>query len=375
MGFFVQKIFIEDEEVFGANNIKLDFNLENLISTGSFNIPDLYSNQEFIKKQSRVEIYCGYVENTNFVLKEQLVRRFKGYITGVTNSISKTNRTLTINVMDQLEFLSRNDLQVAIGGDSSLQSFLELLIGQIVGLYPLYELDYYIGPDTVNAIPKIDSSPNAIELLSNIKKNLVVNIFYNSITGQLNVISPYFTQFLWKDQEIEVYDFNLNNMVGVLNYGDLTNNINKVVYVGAGGVKGVASDYSAIALGQGGQELRFYDMTTGSKEALEEKARNKLLDVQKNHQISFTVPLTESMLNVMPGELCRINDYNKFTGREVFIIKSISMNITKDDLSVEISAYAHTLTEFPEELVLTKFGITDEDILKVLEKEVQENFS
>ena len=369
---FRQYIYVNGERILGANNISVDFSLSDLITNLSFTIPVTYT--KLLKKFDSIELYVGYVGENETIKLENLVRRFKGYITTLPKSVSKNVLTLNVGAESELEFFTRNELLYSVGADQSIPAIISILQTALKTSFPEYNINFFLSADLEDVIVKVKHSTNVLEILESIRALAVLNVYYNPMLNMVFIVSPVFAQYLYNDYGIEVYDFNLNNMIGTLNYGDLTNDVNQVVYVGLGGNRGVATDYSSVALGQGLKTQFFRNMTTGSRVALEKMARNKLLSIQKNHKISLSTPYLEPVLRIMPGELCRIADQDYFTGEEIFIINSVDITISKNDLKVDLGVFAHTLTQFPESVVLDDFGIAGEAVLNVMTKKNLEEF-
>jgi len=341
------------------DGVSISMDKSNTVQTMNFNMPDGTTYSSIMSQDLLLEYFFS-LDNVTYI------NLFTGYIDSLTPRLSKTTKQLDVTVLDKLSVMNRVTLQYNISMSSVLQ-FIESVMGLANSNLSTSwgtTFTYSLNGITDKIVAKdITPTGNVLEAFQELKDNIPIYINYISQTNNIEFTVPSFLQF---NKTIQVYDFDIKtNVLGTLDYGNIASDINAVVYIGTGGVLGQAVDFISLVNTGKKKVIYRYDYSTGNKEKLEEMARQELLDRQRNHKIGFTIPITNTTLKMKLGEQFTIKDYNRFTGREIFIIDSIDYTIGKNDVVMNITGYAHTLTEFPEKIVLQKFGVADEDTLQV----------
>jgi len=222
---------------------------------------------------------------------------------------------------------------------------------------------------------KINSAKNLKDVLSNIKENYAL-IIHQLGDGTLLVLTPFYLLSAREDDFLNVnsWSFELGTNAYELDYGDLTNNINSVVVLGFYPHFGMAVDPVMVQLNAGagntpGPEsynyLTFENRDITSDEDCQKVARQKLLEITRNYAIKFRTKFDPAM---HIGQPFTINDNDRFTTNQVWIIKTLEWTISKDDVSAQITGYANSLDTFPEDIVISNTGIADVDALEIREK-------
>lgn len=74
-------------------------------------------------------------------------------------------------------------------------------------------------------------------------------------------------------------------------------------------------------------------------------------------------------MTIEPGSIITVNDHNTLDGNQFFIVREIEYDINKtSNAKVALVCSATIITDFPENIVLQRYGILDPDTLTVNEK-------
>ncbi len=359
-------IEINGKEYKIGDGITFTRSIDSISDTGSVSMPyqkDLLKLDIF----TPITIYAGEVEDTDYD-KNDLVKVFDGYITNVRVSRSKASPNITIDFSDKIYWFNFNEPLISpqtIGsggsflsteGATSILDFVNLLktIYSSSGVQLPFDIDVKAES---NLFVHLNGDKNIYNVLDNMKNKSVIYIIYIPWENKLLFKTPDYIQYLQKGVE-EVYEFDTDSILNTLSVSSTTSLVNVVVYVGMGGRKGVAADWFSLMNGKALREMRYYALWTSNIEELEKMARNKLLEISRNNNISFNTVLNNKTLKLLPGTLISINDGDIFNG-EVFIIKSISYNISKSDVSCSIDVYSSFVSAVPENFVVKDYNITD----------------
>jgi len=219
---------------------------------------------------------------------------------------------------------------------------------------------------------RVKGGTSLAEQIKDINKNYSLNI-YQSGDGIINIVTP--SQLLQQPEGLSFYSWifriggdDQDNNVFAIDYGDTTNSINTVVCLGAYSNVGYAYDPGAVQLNAGDRTVGPQDYVTEvierrdviSDEQCEEVAKDYLLKVARNYTIQIT---TEFNPQYMIGQPFKLYDNDKYPNGQIFFIKRYEVSISKDNVSCVITGYANSITVLPENLVLSKTGITDVDYL------------
>jgi len=365
-----KKLFIDGREVDGGDGLSYSYDLDNISSTGSIELPfdPTYKDTE---KFTPIEVYVGEVDSIDYT-KEDLVKVWDGYIMEVSITDSKTAANLSIEFADKMQFFNINiPIRPSVGG--LLYEFVDVLKQS----YKESDINIPFDIDVKafeNVIVKPDKENNTIQQLESIRNKTVIYIDYIPYSNTLLFKTPRYIQYI-QNQEAEAWQFNKDNIIGDLKLSSATSMITTVVYTGLGGRKGVAIDFLALAAGRRQREERYYAAYSANVQELEKLAREKLLERARNNIVEFSAPVTNDTLKIRPGDLIQIKDTKFFDG-EVFIVKNLSYSINKtSDVVLNIQAFASVLATFPEDFVMNDYNITDIDTVRQQSDKVVEDLA
>ena len=97
-------------------------------------------------------------------------------------------------------------------------------------------------------------------------------------------------------------------------------------------------------------------------ESCQKVARNELLNILKNYVVIFN---TKFDYRYRLGQPVIIYDNDRYPDGKIFFIKSYRVSLSKDSVVCTIVAYASSITQLPEDLVIDSDGITDVDNLDI----------
>jgi hypothetical protein len=353
--------------------LSINREMNDMISTMSFSLASGTELDVILKKYLYVEYYIKSDE------KSAIFRcKFRGFVDTILQRSSKDSRTYSITCLDKLSIFSRIEFFKKID-IASVRELLRQLQLTTVDALQRFLINEYLPFTTINFESRInglnviirDLSPsnNLITYLRNIREKTPVYVYYNPETDTVVFTNPTYLQYDYRTNAVlPIYDFDTEtNILGTLDYGDISNDVNAVIYIGFNGVQGAAIDFINAGIQGTVRPLYKYNFSTGNKEDLEELARNDLLDISKNFHISFNTSFTETNLDIDLGEMIAINDHQNFYGDRYFIIRKIDYTVQKGDVIISLECSASVLTDIPEDFVLNKFGVTDIDTLTVNE--------
>jgi len=398
-----------------AHEINGEFDMDHLSGTLNFKLPYLLPGQKNLdegstalditrlKKYDTVNLYfhdsgielqdereSDILRNDENGTQVRLRRVFFGFIKGISLSKGKGNINYSISAVGTLGLAEERNLAferktgelqnllVGVPQDNQLNNedigILQLTFGDQTNVI-IPEVQF-IDLEANTLFVDLQGGKNLQSVLNQIRENYAV-IIHQEGNGTLTVMTPF---FLLQARQNEHLNFNAwafeleKGNVFTINYGDLTSNINSVVVLGYPPNFGVAVDPITVQLNAGSGNtpseanfnyLIFEQRDLVSDEDCQKVARQKLLEIMRNFAIKFKVPFHP---NYSVGQPLTINDNDRFTDGQVWIMKAYSFNISKDDVSCDITAYAHALDVFPEAIVIDPTGIADVDALEFREK-------
>ena len=390
---------IETTEAF---NITGEFDIDNLWGTLSFSLPYLLPGQKNVtdtgvlditrlKKFDTVKLYYDEIENTiSPVRPSNLFNVFYGFIDSIKLVKNKDSIDYSFSALGTMALADDRNL-IFERKTGELQN---LIIGSPTRVGTLDPNDIGIlqlafGAQTSVIVPEvafIDIEANTLfvnlqggkklsEVLKEIRDKYAV-IIHQTGNGTLQVFTPFFLLSSQDSEYLNAYgwDFKLGVNMYNLDYGDLTNAINSVVVLGLGGVVGVAVDPVMVQLNAGSGNavtqadynyLVFEQRDLQGVEACQKVARQKLLEITRNFSITFK---TKFLPQFAVGQPFIVNDNDRFTSDQIWIIKKFSFTINKDDISCDITGFANSLDQFPEDIIIDATGIADVDQLEIRTK-------
>lgn len=382
-----------------ANGISGNFDIDEIAGTLSFALP--YKDQAIknLKKNDTILLYFGYfnsdpgditVDSTQ-KNSNGLQRVFTGYIDAIKLNKSKTSYTYTVEAKGTLALGNERNTErkvaevnepltlintiLQLGGMQNGSVAQAEEIDVLIEIIPESDVVQYISPEEQELYIRVKGGKSVKEMIDDIKKRFSL-IIHQTGDGIVNIMTHFMISTNPKDDR--AWEFRLDTNMFELDYGDLTSDINSVVVIGRPPVVGMAVDVFAVETAAGDRPIQKSDYRWRiyenrdliSDEDCEKVARNKLLEISRNHYITFK---TQYEPDFEVGQAVRIWDDDKFDGR-IFIIKNFTFNIDKGDVSCDITAFANSLQLLPEELVISPTGINDVDSLDI-EKQAEDAFN
>lgn len=392
-------------------NFKGEFDIDNLWGTLTFNLPYLLPGQKSVSQAGTLDLTRLKKYDTANLFFGEFERNLDS-VTTTTNGMSKVFH----GYVDSIRLVKNKDGfdyeisalgTMALAGERNLAfnrksgEFKNLLAGgpiQVVGQtgeilnqddIGLLQLTFgselnriipeveFVDIDTDTLFVNVDGGENLKEVLSQIRDNYAIIIHQNP-NGTLTSFTPFFLlQARSNVQSFGIsnaWTFELAVNIFNLDYGDLSSNINSVVVLGYPPAFGMAVDPIAVQLNAGSgnavtqsnynYEIRENRNLTSDLDC-EKTARNILLDKQRNYSVTFK---TKFDPRYRVGQPVVINDNDRFNAGQLWIIKKFAYNISKEDVSCDITVFTNSLTVFPENIVIEPTGIADIGALELRDK-------
>ena len=354
----------------------------------SFNLPYVKFNEDAsgvdltrLKKFDTAKLYYGEFEtNPGDIGLSNLNLVFDGFIDNITLSKSKDSISYAISCFSTILLprkLERTTEEVKYVEDA-INTLLQLggvqdgeaAVLATIDLFPP-SMIRYIDIDAQDLLVKLSGDEELVGALKKITQNYAINI-YQSGDGYLNIVTP--TQILQSggDLAFNAWEFKIDENMWSLDYGNIVNDINGVVCLGRPpDVMGQAIDPIGVQLNAGSGVTpgpQHYNYLTIQRrdlidtESCQKVARNELLNILKNYVVTFT---TKFDYRYRLGQPVTIYDNDRYPDGKIFFIKSYRVSLSKDSVVCTIVAYASSITQLPEDLVIDSDGITDVDNLDI----------
>jgi len=325
--------------------------------------------------------FTDIVENTYFAGSQEMSLIFDGYIEKITLERMKGSIPYTITAHGTIGLSNYRNLEYAHKSGNAYELFQTLL--QIAGLQkgqfnvspverdliPAWKLRF-IDLDAKNRVLITDGGTALKDVLEKFRKKYAL-IVHQSGDGYLNVMTPFYLLNAQSDGILSVnswrFDVNEGNTT-IIQYGDLTAQYNAVVVLGAPPSYGVAVD--PIAVQNNGGHINYQILENRKAKGDEECqkiARSEYLKLAQNYSLTIK---TKFHPDFMVGQPFTLNDNDRFTGNEVFLIKRLTWTIAKNDVSAAITGITQGSTFVPANLQLSDTGILDVDTLQLRDKEL-----
>ena len=313
-----------------------------------------------------IVIFDGYVDNVKLVkTKTSIKYNVLGFGTlALSNSrtISRNVEAQPINNMPNT-LLQRCNLQSGAENEVSPDQQNNIITSDNV----FVELSNSgMGQITAKSV----GAKNAKEAILEFKTRYGL-IFHQLMDGRVLVTSPF---EIINRNSVAAWEFDTEDNVFELDYGDLTSNIDGVIVFGREGAIGKAIDLTAVrnknvptdSSGRyKGNFLRIERRDLYGEHDLDKVAREILLEQTRNYSITFKTTFDP---NFIIGQAFTINDHDIYSGEELFFIKSFNYIISKGDVSCNITGYTHQLTTLPENIVIGATGLADVDAFGIRDK-------
>jgi len=371
-----------------------------IFTTLSFDVPK-FDDIKYIKQYDVVKLYFKEFDTKedwlNATTTSDLTLIFDGYIKAIFPKFGRSEgKSYSIECNSLMGFAYERPYYLP-NPESKINSIIEFGLTE-VGLtdYITTEIE-----DGMDAYTIVSNGDNFGETLENIQENYAIHI-YTTGNNKLFVHNP---AWLLDNQELSSYEYDMKLNVRKIEYGNKCNWYDAVVVIGYNCI-GFAYDPMAYQLKNSVQSDKVYQsvMTnpiTGEpyKSWLDFQsdvaasstidytklnvlklirtdvvsdieantiALNTLLEMSKNHYISIDTQYVESQ---HVGELFNIINDEEIEKRQEWIIKSLTINISKNSgVQVTLTGYSNSISELPEDLVLDPSHFLRSNLISLNEK-------
>lgn len=363
---------IETQEYFDIN---ISENLDNIATSITFSLPQI-EKFENLSRLDPIKFYAKItdtrMDNPADLINDSSALVFNGYINTINEAEAKTDLPKNITGLTTMGLTNEYPAIIeSIVGENIVnifvfnleQSGLTSRLEPTEGIIPFNTIIPEEGIETQSLGASVTGGRTSKEVVDQIKTKYAYKI-YQIGNGLIFITNP--TILIANNKTAIVWDIKKEDYISI-DYGDVTNDKEGVIVIGQGVSFGVAVDLGAVQnkekFDADGNPTPSYEIflrrdILGS-EACDEVARNILLDMLKNNILTLQIPLN---LEMHPGQILTITN-NRFNGLERFFIQSVDHEIKKNDGRTTLNIFAHTLTDAPEDVVLSSTGIADLDII------------
>jgi hypothetical protein len=313
---------------------------------------------------------------------------FKGYFDSFSPIFSKDEKEIYVECLDLLGIMNNRNLHYAVSGGTLKQRMTQML--HFAGLLETGDGNgiSFDGSDykAENILVRIGGDENMKRAVELIKQRHAVHIFLTR-QGRLRITTPFWLynqrksafdfilSFIFPNrQAIDAWEFLVGENVMSIDYGNTFNDINAMVVLGFGEHEDQVPTYSVgVAIDPIGVQLAggkyvyetIHDYSLHGQVSCDNAARNHLIDRLRSHQVELHVPFSPFY---ELGDPFTINDKNRFTGNEVFVLRQSVHSISKGDVSTKIKGSKNALVDLPTDIVMEQTGITNIDNLVSIDK-------
>jgi len=380
---------IDMDSLYGTLTFTLPYQaLDNLTVATSEGQQSTIISSLRLRKNMLVRLYFKELQTNQDVNIEDMDLIFNGKINKVPVRKEKTNIDYTIECEGTLAFshnskptvnvneteitsipyviLQRGNLQAGPDNEFALSN-----PNQVQNLIPIADVKNYLG--FMNGITaKVNAANTTADVIKSFRDRYGI-IFIQQLSGEVYV---YAMTGLLLQSQTEAWEFDTNKNIFNIEYTDTTSDIDAVIVYGRGGAIGEALDILKIQSkgitpdingNYNVRTLRLERRDIFDEEALQKIAREKLLEINKNNLVTFS---TKFDPDFKIGDLFTINDYDFFSGSEVFFIKSIEWSLAKTEYDCTITGFANSLAYLPENIIdsSSSVGLADVDTLGITTK-------
>lgn len=327
-----------------------------------------------IRKYDACKLYFNWfssAEERDVATIDNMYQCIYGYIDSFTRSESKDtglNYNIIVKSTFGLAFERSAELSSYSGNIETITAWM-LESSGVANYLPAID---YRGLSEGFVI-KVDSSKFPGVVLKSFKEKYAINVFQTG-DGSLRVWTPsYMLQ-----QDVGVYEYDLETNIFNVDYGDGQNDIDCVIVHGTN-ASGVAFDPIAIqlkynlpilptpeTLDQGLlNPLHIERRDLYSETDCQKVAQEKMVEIGRNYTITAT---TEYNPSQFLGDMFIIKNSLIIPETQKWIIKKRSAVISKDNVECTIVGYSNSVTDFPDNILISQTGLLDTDMLDVTEK-------
>ena len=366
-----------------GNNITITEDIKKTYNEATIDLPAIqneFFNTIDMKRFDVFKIYFKYFDNKEDAEAagvDDLDLIFDGYVESTPMTESKTEglvyNGLRLKSTAGLFYETNSPVKFF---DGTINTIMEAVQQYGVSTYFLTGLE--IDPNiSANWVLKVGTNNFLGEVFDNIRKSYSINIYQES-DGNLRIRLPSsFSEF----QNPWIMDL-LTNAFEV-DYGDVSQNTDSIIIVGTNCV-GVAFDPITYQLKNGVLRENLVSSIVPNNRLLNPRvivrrdlyntedcqrvARETLLEVAKNYVISVKCLYDPE---IQLGDTFIINNSRKVFNTQIWIVKSKTINISKDGAAtLDIKGYSNCLVDFPEDILISATGILDTDILELTDRVV-----
>ena len=372
-------VVIRDKKFDIGQNYTIDEDLDIPYMKMNFDFP-YYETGEWTTKQfrkyDRVQMYFDFFDSPGELARaniDSMPKIFDGYInrmelsedkSGGSNYKMYTRSTIGLSYERTIEIPS-------FSGDINTIMQRSLQQTDILAYIP----NIYVKGISDTMTLKVEGNKYFGKVLDQLREKYAIQTFQVG-SGDLYIQTPAY--LTGQTVEASVYDLKTN--VFNMNYGEITQDVDTVVVVGNNCIgiafdpigfqlkKGVALENIQTTISPDSTDLNalfIYRRDLYSQQECQEVAINKLIELARNYQISFDT-VFEPTRKV--GDMFLINNSDRISSTQKWIMKKRTTVIGKDNVKSTISGYSNSITDFPDDILLSSTGILDTDILEVTEK-------
>ena len=370
-------LVIGDKKFDIGNNFSLEEDFDTNFQTLTFEFPYIdtpHFKTTDIKKYDSCQLYFNWfnsAEERDAALIDDMVQCIYGYIDSYTRSESKEsglNYNITVKSTFGLAFERSAERSSFKGNIETITTWMlqsSSVINYLNGInYKGLSKGFEIKADT-SKFPGV--------VLKSFSEKYAINVFQTG-DGILRVWTPLYML----QQDVNVYEYDLETNIFNIDYGDGQNNVDCVIVHGIGN-SGVAFDPIAIQLkynldllptpetiDQGLlNPLHIERRDLHSETDCQKVAQEKMVELGRNYTITIS---TEYNPSQFLGDMFVIKNSLIIPETQKWIIKKRSVTITKDNIECSIVAYSNSVTDFPDNILISQTGILDTDMLDVTDK-------
>jgi len=376
-------IVIKNKSYNLGNDIVIEEDLDILYQTANFSFPYYDNNKQGLKifnRYDNVQIYFKFfdtaAERENATV-DDLQRIFTGYINRMEVSQNKSG-----GYNYNLYCRSTAAFAYEISDITKIQSnYMKKIIEDSITDSELSK--YITNVDSTgwsdDFVIQVTPELYIGKVFDQIKSDYAIHIFQSG-DGTLNIRSPFYLIKQDEGTNTKVYDLTKN--VFSISYGEITNDVETVVVVGAvAGAVGVAFDPISYQLKTGvpKEELKstvvpiptlqnpLWIMRRDLLNSVDCQlaAQNKIVELAKNYQISFDCEYDPSVMISTPF---LINNSAIISNRQQWITKKRTINISKSNIKCTITGYSNSVTDIPDKYTIGTLGILSTNYLKIEQK-------
>ena len=404
-----------------GNNFAPEFDADTICGTMNFSLPYIDSSNEkyfndnnavhfkTLKRYAPIQLYYKKFEaDPGNVSIHELDLVFTGYINKTPQSKSKSSAELNFECIGVLGISSETNLPTNVEVVTGT-NYLKTLFAKsgLSTLIPDSDIIDYLTTESRELTIKWGGEPNIKKILEGLNENYGIKVHQRG-DGKV-MIFDMLGIFL---SELTSWELKLGDSIFEIDYGDVASRINRIVVYGFGGNVGMAMDPTVLV--ESGVDFEgfttFSGLTSRSSDirtpmfeylsqnqtstegeidyspyfATEIHYRQDISDVLELEAIARNLLFSKLQNNVVTiktlwepemaiNQVVYVTDGEKYDNTK-FIIKKISMSLSKTSAEATLTCFRSALALAPENMVKDIGGFTDLRTLEV-NKEVQDTES